>query len=168
MSPGSAADEIRLAVAAFLDSSHAAGLDDARRKDARAVLERFLACAYDELGKAPRLLEPEDLAEILLERLPAHFGARDRLAAEVEPVLALWHAHLGERAIVPYAYELGLALEQHAPAFRAAVAAGELAGRAPRPRAKPFVHRAQKTGRNDPCPCGSGKKFKQCCMRLGS
>jgi len=23
----------------------------------------------------------------------------------------------------------------------------------------------QKVGRNDPCPCGSGKKFKQCCMR---
>jgi len=19
-------------------------------------------------------------------------------------------------------------------------------------------------GRNDPCPCGSGKKFKKCCM----
>jgi len=23
----------------------------------------------------------------------------------------------------------------------------------------------QKVGRNDPCPCGSGKKFKTCCMR---
>jgi hypothetical protein len=23
----------------------------------------------------------------------------------------------------------------------------------------------QKVGRNDPCPCGSGKKFKHCCMR---
>jgi len=22
----------------------------------------------------------------------------------------------------------------------------------------------QKVGRNDPCPCGSGKKFKQCCF----
>jgi len=22
-----------------------------------------------------------------------------------------------------------------------------------------------KIGRNDPCPCGSGKKFKQCCAR---
>lgn len=22
----------------------------------------------------------------------------------------------------------------------------------------------KKTGRNDPCPCGSGKKFKQCCI----
>jgi len=21
------------------------------------------------------------------------------------------------------------------------------------------------TGRNDPCPCGSGKKYKQCCLR---
>jgi len=24
---------------------------------------------------------------------------------------------------------------------------------------------ATKTGRNDPCPCGSGKKYKQCCLR---
>lgn len=22
----------------------------------------------------------------------------------------------------------------------------------------------EKAGRNDPCPCGSGKKFKQCCI----
>jgi preprotein translocase subunit SecA len=21
-------------------------------------------------------------------------------------------------------------------------------------------------GRNDPCPCGSGKKYKNCCMKL--
>ena len=24
---------------------------------------------------------------------------------------------------------------------------------------------ASKVGRNDPCPCGSGKKYKQCCER---
>lgn len=24
-----------------------------------------------------------------------------------------------------------------------------------------------KTGRNDPCPCGSGKKFKKCCEQKG-
>ena len=23
--------------------------------------------------------------------------------------------------------------------------------------------RTKKVGRNDPCPCGSGKKYKQCC-----
>ncbi|HEX2530775.1 MAG TPA: UPF0149 family protein, partial [Burkholderiaceae bacterium] len=27
----------------------------------------------------------------------------------------------------------------------------------------PVQREAPKPGRNDPCPCGSGKKFKQCC-----
>ena len=31
---------------------------------------------------------------------------------------------------------------------------------------KPFVRDGQKVGRNDPCPCGSGKKFKQCHGKL--
>jgi uncharacterized protein len=24
---------------------------------------------------------------------------------------------------------------------------------------------SEKVGRNDPCPCGSGKKYKQCCLK---
>jgi preprotein translocase subunit SecA len=31
---------------------------------------------------------------------------------------------------------------------------------------KPFIRGAEKVGRNDPCPCGSGKKYKQCHGRL--
>jgi preprotein translocase subunit SecA len=30
---------------------------------------------------------------------------------------------------------------------------------------QPIRNRQQRVGRNDPCPCGSGKKFKNCCMR---
>ena len=26
------------------------------------------------------------------------------------------------------------------------------------------IQAGPKVGRNDPCPCGSGKKFKKCCM----
>lgn len=26
-----------------------------------------------------------------------------------------------------------------------------------------FVRSSPKVGRNDPCPCGSGRKFKKCC-----
>ena len=33
----------------------------------------------------------------------------------------------------------------------------------PRPLT-PFMKTDKKVGRNDPCPCGSGKKFKKCCM----
>ena len=32
---------------------------------------------------------------------------------------------------------------------------------------QPIRNRQQRVGRNDPCPCGSGKKFKNCCMRKG-
>ena len=28
----------------------------------------------------------------------------------------------------------------------------------------PFKSTAPKVGRNDPCPCGSGKKYKHCCL----
>ena len=31
-----------------------------------------------------------------------------------------------------------------------------------RPKPQP-VHVEKKVGRNDPCPCGSGKKYKNCC-----
>jgi preprotein translocase subunit SecA len=45
----------------------------------------------------------------------------------------------------------------------------EAAERAGGPAAEPepvtIRNRGAKAGRNDPCPCGSGKKFKNCCMR---
>ena len=30
-------------------------------------------------------------------------------------------------------------------------------------KAQPKVNKGEKVGRNDPCPCGSGKKYKKCC-----
>ena len=38
---------------------------------------------------------------------------------------------------------------------------------APTLEKEPVKRTAPKVGRNDPCPCGSGKKFKQCCMGKG-
>ena len=31
---------------------------------------------------------------------------------------------------------------------------------------QPVVRSAPKVGRNSPCPCGSGKKYKQCCGKI--
>ena len=50
---------------------------------------------------------------------------------------------------------LGSQVRAMAPAFR-----DRAAGRAP-----DLTRPAPKIGRNDPCPCGSGKKYKNCCMR---
>ena len=42
-------------------------------------------------------------------------------------------------------------------------AAAAVAGATDAPK-KPVVKaKSEKIGRNDPCPCGSGKKYKKCC-----
>ncbi len=53
---------------------------------------------------------------------------------------------------------------QSATAGGAAPAAGEGAQAAANP--EPFVREGRKIGRNEPCPCGSGKKYKQCHGKL--
>jgi preprotein translocase subunit SecA len=48
---------------------------------------------------------------------------------------------------------------------------GDLEGAGARPApARPELRAAdgQKVGRNDPCPCGSGKKYKKCCLLKGA
>jgi preprotein translocase subunit SecA len=47
----------------------------------------------------------------------------------------------------------------------AAIAASE---RSTEKKREPVRNVGKKVGRNDPCPCGSGKKFKACCMRKQS
>ncbi len=33
---------------------------------------------------------------------------------------------------------------------------------------EPYRRETPKVGRNEPCPCGSGRKFKKCCGKAGS
>jgi preprotein translocase subunit SecA len=42
-------------------------------------------------------------------------------------------------------------------------AQGEGGGEGPVTVTKPIVNQQPKVGRNDPCPCGSGRKYKKCC-----
>ncbi len=59
---------------------------------------------------------------------------------------------------------------QHADFATAAASAemaeGEDVAVAEAEKPQPFVRRSGKVGRNDPCPCGSGKKYKHCHGRL--
>jgi preprotein translocase subunit SecA len=59
---------------------------------------------------------------------------------------------------------------QHAEAAAEAAAAtaeeSALPDAAEETKAEPFVRGGRKVGRNDPCPCGSGKKYKQCHGKL--
>ena len=89
-------------------------------------------------------VQRQDEAE-LLEQRRREAAARERLAFQHAEASAM----AAEQA-------------QQAAAAPAAAAAGGGAAAA----AAPFVREQPKVGRNEPCPCGSGKKYKQCHGRL--
>ena len=71
-----------------------------------------------------------------------------------------------ERAQAQHA-DFGPAAELAAPGEElaeetASVALAVEAPAKPQPAQQPFRRFSEKVGRNDPCPCGSGKKYKQC------
>ncbi len=153
--------EITLDTAAFLDSSHARALETPREAQKR-IVEAYLSCCYEELGKAPRLLDGQDVHGVVGHMLPGHFARKDPLAAHAPQVLRAYLAHLNESAVVVDSFEQRQALEHTLEEFAQVVATGEHAHHGHHAPQKPFVHNAATTGRNDPCPCGGGKKFKAC------
>ncbi|HKA05962.1 MAG TPA: preprotein translocase subunit SecA, partial [Gemmataceae bacterium] len=52
------------------------------------------------------------------------------------------------------------------PAGAADPLAGTSTNTAAEKKAEPIRHSGQRVGRNDPCPCGSGKKYKNCHMKM--
>ncbi len=65
--------------------------------------------------------------------------------------------------VVHTIYHVGIVKKeapQQVPAAMAQAAAGRDAG-----SKQPLKVGSRKVGRNDPCPCGSGKKYKKCCGR---
>jgi preprotein translocase subunit SecA len=87
----------------------------------------------------------------LLQRLQV------RTEEEIEREEAERRRRLQSRMQLQHAEPPAIAAE--APA--AAPAAGSARAPAP-PAAPPFVRSARKVGRNEPCPCGSGRKYKHC------
>ena len=52
------------------------------------------------------------------------------------------------------------------PAFLSRPANSSSGSKSDAPKSKPITRPGTKLKPNDPCPCGSGKKYKKCCKRL--
>ena len=116
----------------------------------RAVLNCFSSDAIDEACELMR----DGITE-----LRPHLVAVATLASRSVPELERWKQeekqHAAEFRRRRDAF-LGVPVREQGP------------GPSPGPSAAlpgPPVVRRQRVGRNDPCPCGSGKKYKKCCMR---
>ncbi len=154
--------EITLAVSAFADSTEAARLSADERKSAQEIVRLFVEICYESLGKIPRLLDGHDMHEALGHAMPARMAKKDPRAKHVPAILEAYLDHLEASQVVPGAFELRRGFESTVPEFLEVVRTGKSAHHHAGPPQAPVVYGAPKTGRNDPCSCGSGKKFKKC------
>jgi uncharacterized protein len=89
------------------------------------------------------------------------------------PIFALAHEHDPDPEMRPYKEAIGGEEREKLIVGAAAGVMGiyryfksqRLLEKEPFDSATTFRRSVPKIGRNDPCPCGSGKKFKQCCGR---
>lgn len=111
--------------------------------------------------KNPKQEYKRESFELFQEMLDSLKHEVVKILARVEPVTQEQMEEM-ERQRLQALAEQKMQLE-HAQANALAGEGGEVE---PDPEHTPYVRADQKVGRNDPCPCGSGKKYKQCHGKL--
>jgi len=146
----------------FLASPEARAVSGPTEDERREIALR-LGEALAVVGRPLEKLGAGEIHGWLFHAVPEQFDPVDPLVAHVGPVL---------RALVEFASRtsgeklerLRRELDQALPELEHALAHGHAHHHHDddeEPQ-EPYVRAAPKVGRNDPCPCGSGKKFKKC------
>lgn len=146
-------DKIENWVGDFCGSDAVRSFSSGTREYAPELLTQFLVAACEARDVEPEDIEEPDVKPALLKL------ARLQLPASIKPeVSALCGAMLaalesqgrlgGGRVLGAYTRALKDAFVE--------ASSGKL---------KPVKRPGSRIGRNDPCPCGSGKKYKKCCAR---
>ncbi len=146
-------------VSDYTPSEHFIILPPALKENAESLLMAFFREAGPRGIASLDALKPKDVEEIL-------FGPMARLDIPAERKRALpellegFFGFLKDSGRFPPAGAWRMCIEAVQGRFRDSVRDdGTVKGTT-------FKKNYSDVGRNDPCPCGSGKKFKKCCMEL--
>ncbi len=148
----------------FMRSNRWKSLEDVDQESATSFLKVFLDSSHKEMGCKPEDLDLEQIRELLLNHLPKRIAAKRRGAEQAVPLVAAYYEHL-EETNKDWKPPRGVKkLFKDSTATFAEILRGDRSAGESVERAEPLRRDDAKAGRNDPCPCGSGKKFKKCCM----
>ncbi|MBV8882217.1 MAG: SEC-C domain-containing protein [Planctomycetaceae bacterium] len=134
--------------AEFAESTVFSFLPDPVKEGAPAVCAEFLRRAGE--------LSDAELRRLLLEVLPS-LDLPPALRPAVPGTLQEYLSWLEDTGRLAGGRSLGLLVRALGPAYQERCAPGGGL------RVPPVVKKTPDIGRNDPCPCGSGKKYKKCC-----
>ena len=116
-----------------------------------AVLVAFMEAACH--GGEPADIEDAQVAHALFDHV-AQLALPESSKNAAPALIAAFLADLEEVGRLSGGRALGSQVRASTPAYRERAAG----------RVQQAQRAAAKVGRNDPCPCGSGKKYKRCCL----
>src|SRR5438309_3880068 len=113
------------------------------------IFTRFGVDIYAE-GIKPETLNRGELGDAIFDKLKERYASKEQL---IGPEAMRYH----ERMIM-----LSVLEEAFQRKKRRELEQARMAGGGEQKTVQQVVRGAEKVGRNDPCPCGSGKKYKKC------
>ena len=134
--------------AEFADSTAFSFLPDQLKEGAPAVCTEFLR-------RAGRPTEA-DIRRVMLEEMPS-LDLPSAMRTALPEALAAFLCWLEDSGRLSGGRSFGALIGALGPGYRERCSPrGGL-------RVPPIVKKTADIGRNDPCPCGSGRKYKKCC-----
>lgn len=129
-----------------------------RKKTAEEKAATAAAPKAEEKKEAPKKESIEERLEREIDSLPAMF--KGKLKDPVVKKRLIEIAKRMEKDGVDFKNirQMKKWMKEHEAELRA-----EVQGGAAPQKVETVVHEGPRIGRNDPCPCGSGKKYKKCC-----
>jgi hypothetical protein len=142
---------VRDLVSDYCLSDHFLFLDSGVKEHAEELLVFFTGTAGDALS-----FEKIDAALKKMARLDLPLASRKMVPVLLEGFLSYLHDSGKLPGALQYAQYIAQTSKNYENGFRDD---GSVRG-------ETFTKKYTDVSRNDPCPCGSGKKFKKCCMSL--
>jgi SEC-C motif len=152
-------DQAESLISEYAGSEHFMFLDPKAKENVEPVLMAFFRKAAESGLPSLDALKAKDVEAVLLTGMP-HLDLPADLKRVVPEQLEAFFAFLKESGRFPPAGAWRMCVEANRKRYLDSLRAdGSVKGTT-------FKKQYTDVGRNDPCPCGSGKKFKKCCMEL--
>jgi hypothetical protein len=174
----------------FEASTNFKSLTDSQKQDAGSIADFFATCMYNYEKVGPAQWDKDNLTSCCLDVFPRKISEGGQFFKNIEPVLSEFFIFLSKKNIIPNGIELSKRLKQISKDMIKAAADPGKWGPAKtfvmsainagvdlsdKDALEKYMNEYNsqitsiritnypRIGRNDPCICGSGKKFKKCC-----
>lgn len=161
---GSLGKVVKAELKSYLRSSAARPWLEKNESDLKEAVHLFLECAYIHHDQVPKEMDPPEFRRIVMETLPRRFDGTESYLSDVPAMVASYMDYLRDAAGWKEFKGFQDVLREMEKKFTKAVKKVKKKDRIPKDESAGQIRREKgKVGRNDPCPCGSGKKYKKCC-----